>query len=269
MLREFEKITSISNPKIKFIKSLLLRKNRSNSGYFLAEGERTCKEAIDHGWFPKYLIYNNERDESENIDGIIKKCILEGGLILNVSQKILSKISKKENPQIILGVFQQKLFKINEVKDKNSLAWLVLERVRDPGNLGTILRTCNATGVTSIILVGNCCDPFSPESVRASMGAIFSIKIIHLTKDQFLSWVTKKNNKIVATSLSAKKNYTECNWGTMPILVMGNEQSGISKELEKISHESLKLPMLGTSDSLNLSVSTGVFLYEILRKKIT
>ena len=72
----------------------------------------------------------------------------------------------------------------------------------------------------------------------------------------------------MATSLSAKKNYTECNWGTIPILVMGNEQSGISKELEKISHESLKLPMLGTSDSLNLSVSTGVFLYEILRKKI-
>jgi len=269
VLREFEKITSISNPKIKFIKSLLLRKNRSNSGYFLAEGERTCKEAIDHGWFPKYLIYNNERNKSENIDNIIEKCIEEKGLVLNVSQKILSKISKKSNPQIILGVFQQKLFKINEVSDKNSLAWLALERVRDPGNLGTILRTCNATGVASIILVGNCCDPFSPESVRASMGAIFSIKIIHLTKDQFLLWAINKNNKIVTTSLNTKKHYTKCNWGTMPILVMGNEQSGVSKELEKISHESLKLPMLGTSDSLNLSVSTGVFLYEILRKKIT
>ena len=269
MLREFEKITSVSNPKIKFIKSLLLRKNRSNSGYFLAEGERTCKEAIDHGWFPKYLIYNNERDKSENIDSIVKKSIKEDGLVLNVSQKILSKISKKENPQIILGVFQQKLFKINEVEGKSSLAWLALERVRDPGNLGAILRTCNATGVTSIILVGNCCDPFSPEAVRASMGAIFSIKIIHLTKDEFLSWATNKKNKIVVTSLNAKKGYTECKWGTMPILVMGNEQSGISKELEKISHDSVKLPMLGTSDSLNLSVSTGVFLYEILRKKIT
>ena len=120
MLREYEKITSVSNPKIKFIKSLLLRKNRSNSGYFLAEGERPCKEAIDHGWFPKYLNYNNERNKSENIDSTIEKCIQEGGLVLNVSQKILSKISKKENPQIILGVFEQKLFKINEVKDKNS-----------------------------------------------------------------------------------------------------------------------------------------------------
>ena len=79
MLREFEKITSISNPKIKFIKSLLLRKNRSNSGYFLAEGERICKEAIDHDWSPKYLIYNNERDKSKNIDSIIEICIQEGG----------------------------------------------------------------------------------------------------------------------------------------------------------------------------------------------
>ena len=92
---EFEKITSISNPKIKFIKSLLLRKSRSNTGLFLAEGERTCREAIHHGWLPKYVIFNVERDKLSNIQDLLDKCLKNKGLLLKVSEKILSKITKK------------------------------------------------------------------------------------------------------------------------------------------------------------------------------
>ncbi len=143
---------------------------------------------------------------------------------------------------------------------------MALERIRDPGNLGTIIRTCNGTGIKSLILIGNCCDPYSPEAVRASMGAIFSIKIVNIGIDNFLSWAKEKKNKIVVTSLKSKKNYTECNWGKKPIIVMGNEQSGVSQEIENSADEMIKIPMLGTSDSLNLSVSTGIFLYEVLRK---
>ena len=266
MSDEFEKITSISNPKIKFIKSLLLRKNRSNTGLFLAEGERTCREAILHGWLPKYVIFNVDRDKLSNIEDLLDKCIKNKGLLLNVSEKILSKITKKDNPQTVLAVFEKKKFVLNDIQEDGSLAWLALERVRDPGNLGTIFRTCNGTGVKTVILVGSCCDPYSPEAVRASMGAIFSIKIVNIDINDFLQWAKDRDNKIIVTSLNSNKNYTECNWGKKPILIMGNEQSGVSEVIEKSAAESLKLPMLGTSDSLNLSVSTGVFLYEILRK---
>jgi TrmH family RNA methyltransferase len=263
---KFEKITSISNPKIKFIKSLLLRKNRSNTGLFLAEGERTCREAILHGWIPKYVIFNVDRDKLSNIEDLLEICIKNKGLLLDVSEKILSKITKKDNPQTILAVFEQKKFLLKDIQEEGSLAWLVLERVRDPGNLGTIFRTCNGTGVKTVILVGSCCDPYSPEAVRASMGAIFSVKIINIDMNNFLQWAKNKDNKIVVTSLNSNKVYTECNWGKNPILIMGNEQSGVSELIENSAKEILKLPMLGSSDSLNLSVSTGIFLYEVLRK---
>ena len=268
MFDEIEKITSISNPKIKFIRSLLLRKNRSNSGFFIAEGERTCREALHHGWIPQYIIFNIERDKFLKIEDLFRQLNKNDGILLNVTQKILSKISKKDNPQTIIGVFEQRKIFLKEIKEDNSLAWLALERIRDPGNLGTIIRTCNATCIKSIILIGNCCDPYSPEAVRASMGAIFSVNIVNIDIDSFLLWAKKKNNKIVVTSLKSKKNYTECNWGKKPIIVMGNEQSGVSQEIESFADEMIKIPMLGTSDSLNLSVSTGVFLYELVRKNI-
>ena len=266
MFDEIEKITSISNPKIKFIRSLLLRKNRSNTGFFLAEGERTCREALQHGWMPKYIIFNMEKDKFLSVEDLFSQFNKNDGILLNVTQKILSKITKRDNPQTILGVFEQRENYLEDIIQDSSLAWLALERIRDPGNLGTIIRTCNGTGIKSLILIDNCCDPYSPEAVRASMGAIFSIKIVNIGIDSFLSWAQEKKNRIIVTSLKSKKNYTECNWGEKPIIVMGNEQSGVSHDLENSADEMIKIPMLGTSDSLNLSVSTGVFLYELLRK---
>lgn len=267
MISEKDKIISISNPKIKYIKSLLLRKNRNQTGLFLAEGERTCREAIEHKWNPKYLIYSNEKNQTINFNDLIFECKKNNGLVLNVTTKIIGKISKKDNPQTMLGVFEQKIFNKEHLIDDGSIAWLAIDRVRDPGNLGTIFRTCNATGIKTVILIGNCCDPFSPECVRASMGAIFSIKILCISLNDFLIWSNQRKNKLIVTSLKANKFYTECNWGEKPILVMGNEQSGVSKEIESSAEELIKLPMMGTSDSLNLSVSTGIFLYEILKTK--
>lgn len=267
MIKEIEKIISISNQKVKFIKSLYLRKNRNNSSLFIAEGERNCREAIEHKWKPKYLIYSKDKDKAPNICNLINECKKNNGFVLNVTTKILGKISRKDNPQNMLGIFEQKYFKTESLKDDDSTAWLVVERVRDPGNLGTIFRTCNATGIKSVILVGNCCDPYSPECVRASMGAIFSVKIICLSLEDFLSWAKQKENKLIVTSLKAKKFYTECNWGKKPIIVMGNEQAGVSEKIENSAEELIKLPMMGTSDSLNLSVSTGILLYEILKNK--
>ena len=267
MIGKIENITSVSNPKIKFIKGLLLRKNRIDSGLFLAEGMRLCKQAISSGWIPKYVIFNSEDEAVKDTKLIIDECIENNGYVLKVSLKILSKISRKENPQTILCVFERKFEEVKNVDEGSSLAWVVLDRIRDSGNLGTIIRTCDATGVNGLILIDDCCDPFSPETVRASMGAIFAIKIILMRHEEFLDWIVNKDNKVVGTTLSASTIYTDINWGETPILLMGNEQSGITEELEGKTDINIKMPMKGSSDSLNLSVSTGVFLYEILRKK--
>ena len=123
MISEKDKIISISNPKIKYIKSLLLRKNRNQTGLFLAEGERTCREAIEHKWNPKYLIYSNEKNQTINFNDLIFECKKNNGLVLNVTTKIIGKISKKDNPQTILGVFEQKIFNIEHLIDDGSIAF--------------------------------------------------------------------------------------------------------------------------------------------------
>ena len=185
--------------------------------------------------------------------------------ILSVSEKILSKISRKENPQMILGVFEKRILKLDKViKSKNS--WVALDRVRDPGNLGTILRTCDATGVEGVILIGNCCDPFPPECTRASMGAIFSVNIVNSQLDEFIQFSKKWDGSIIASSIKASNSYKKINWGYKSILLSGNEQSGLLEELESISHQRIKLPMRGSADSLNLSVATGILLYEMINK---
>ena len=266
MKNNSEKISSLSNSKIKFISSLSLRKNRQSSGLFVAEGERICREAVLNGWTPKFLVFNTEREKEEGINYLIKYCIEKKGTTLAVSEKILSKISRKDNPQMIIGVFEQKFLNLKKIIDSNK-SWVALDRVRDPGNLGTILRTCDATGTEGVILVGNCCDPFSPECTRASMGAIFSVKIINSQVDEFIKFTNLWDGKIIASSMKNSKSYLETKWGKKSILLMGNEQSGLSEELEKISDQRIKLPMKGSSDSLNLSVATGILLYEMIKNK--
>ena len=160
---------------------------------------------------------------------------------------------------------KKKILKLDKViKSKNS--WVALDRVRDPGNLGTILRTCDATGVEGVILIGNCCDPFSPECTRASMGAIFSVNIVNSQLDEFIQFSKKWDGSIIASSIKASNSYKKINWGYKSILLSGNEQSGLLEELESISHQRIKLPMRGSADSLNLSVATGILLYEMINK---
>ena len=165
---------------------------------------------------------------------------------------------------MIIGVFEQKFIKLKKITNSKS-SWVALDRVRDPGNLGTILRTCDATGIEGVILIGNCCDPFSPECTRASMGAVFSVKIINTQLDEFIKFTNVWDGKTIAASMISSKNYLETKWGKKSILLMGNEQSGLLEELEKNSDQIIKLPMKGSSDSLNLSVATGVLLFEMIK----
>ena len=264
MEKKIEIISSLSNPKIKFISGLFLRKNRISSGLFLVEGERVVKQALISGWMPKYLIYLAGRENDSESKKMILKCIKLNVAVLEVSSKILSKISRKDNPQMILGVFDYKYTSLEDaLKIKNT--WVALDRVRDPGNLGTIIRTCDAVGAEGVILIGNCCDPFSPESTRASMGAIFSLKIVKTELIDFLKSIKFWKGKIIGTSMQSTTSYLDAKWGKNPIVVMGNEQSGLLKVLEERTDQNIKLPMKGSSDSLNLSVATGILLFEVLK----
>lgn len=145
--------------------------------------------------------------------------------------------------------------------------WLVLDRVRDPGNLGTILRTADAVGVSGIMLIGDCCDGFAVETIRASMGAVFNIPMLRLDEAQFIRLREGWHGRVLGTALPASVDYREADWGEPLLLMMGNEQSGLTEPLMATADQLIRMPMLGRSDSLNLAVATGVSLYEWQRHR--
>ena len=257
-------ISSLTNEKIKLVNSLYHRKYRRDLNLFVAEGVRICREALENKWKIKYLLFDKLNKDSLFVKDLVNETTSLGADAIGVSSQILSKLSHKDNPQNVLGVFAQKWYRLpNSVDNKCIVA---LENVRDPGNLGTILRTMDGMGASDCILLNECTDPFSYEAVRASMGAIFNINITASNLEQFLKWKSDKNVSLIGTSLKKASNYTKANWKKPFVLAMGNEQNGLSDKLTNTCEQLIKIPMLGKSDSLNLAVSTGIILYESIRK---
>ena len=257
-------ISSLTNEKVKLINSLHYRKYRRVHNLFVAEGIRICREATENGWEIRYLLYDNLNIDTHIIENLINDVLCSGADVIGVTSEILSKISHKENPQNVLCVIGQKWKDLPTIiKEKTFVA---LETVRDPGNLGTILRTMDGVGATDCILLDECTDPFSYESVRASMGAIFNVNMIASSSENFLKWKSRHRISLIGTSLNNANDYTKTNWQLPFILAMGSEQQGLTHNILNACDQLIKLPMLGRSDSLNLAVSTGVTLYESIRK---
>ena len=257
-------ISSLSNEKIKIINSLSQRKYRKKLNLFVAEGFRICREAIDNGWKIRYLLCDKDKSDDDLLSNLSYEVLNSGGDVLEVTPEILSKISHKENHQNILAVVEQQWNYLPKVIGNE--IWVALECVRDPGNLGTILRTMDAVGAKGCILIDDCTDPFSYECVRASMGAIFNVNNVSVNSDDFLQWKSKCNFNLIGTSLNNSSSYTKANWKLPFVLLMGNEQQGLSDNVLAQCDQLIKIPMLGRSDSLNLAVSTGVALYESIRQ---
>ncbi len=261
-MARIEHITSPSNPKVKLITSLFIRKFRKETGLFVAEGLRSVIEGLECGVVPEQLIYSDEADVGDELQRAIDETSARGGLCLKVGEAVLEKLSRKENPQMVMGVFKQKFGKLSDIKPANSKCWVALEEVRDPGNLGTIIRTIDGVGASGVILIGQCCDPFSVESIRATMGSVFSIPVIPCSREEFLDLTVTWPGSVIATALNDKTvDFREAEYKKPLILVMGNEQAGITEKLQSAVHQTVKLPMNGRADSLNLAIATGIMLY--------
>lgn len=170
---------------------------------------------------------------------------------------------------MVLGAFAQRFVTLDMIKPRSGDVWVALDRVRDPGNLGTIMRTVDATGAKGVILIDDCTDPYSVEAVRASMGAIFNVEIAQCSKAEFLAFAGGWPGSIVGTALPASIDYRKASYDGALILLMGNEQSGLPDDLMAASDTLVRIPMLGRSDSLNLAVATGIVLYQALDMRAT
>jgi TrmH family RNA methyltransferase len=260
-VREARVVTSLTNPTVKAVRGLHLRKEREESGLFLAEGLKIVTEALDLGFAPKTLLVSKDARPHPLLDRARRETLKARGELIEVTKDILEKVSRRENPQTVVAVFEQRFTELDAIAPDSAPCWVALEHVRDPGNLGTIIRTADAAGCGGVILVGECVDPFSVEAVRATMGSVFAVKIARATREAFLAWRTRWTGSVVGTLLTAAHAHHEARYRRPTLIVMGNEQAGLTPELAAACDLNVKIPMRGRADSLNLSVATGIMIY--------
>ncbi|MEX0345647.1 MAG: TrmH family RNA methyltransferase [Rhizobiaceae bacterium] len=263
-----KEVTSLANPIVKDIRALFQKKHRDRQRVFIAEGLKLIVDALDQGWTIRTLVH--AKTAGDNVSQTAARTVASGGDVLIVPEKTLGAITRRDNPQMAIGVFGQRYQSLDEIKSAAGNVWVALDRVRDPGNLGTIIRTADAVGASGIILIGDCTDPFSPETVRATMGSVFSVPVARCGEAEFTAWARRASVRLVGTHLEGAVDYREPVYGDGPIvLLMGNEQQGLTDELAGACETLVRIPQAGRADSLNLAVSCGVMLYEIRRDKLT
>lgn len=267
---QVKEVTSLSNPIVKDIKALTNKKDREDTGTFLAEGLKLIIDAVELGWEIRTLIYAKAAKGKPLVEQVAAKTVARGGLVLEVSEKVLSSITRRDNPQMVVGVFEQQWRRLDDLSLSKGQTFVALDRVRDPGNLGTIIRTADAAGASGVILVGDCTDPFSLETVRATMGSVFAMPVYRTSAEEFLGWARRSGGQIVATHLAGAVDYRTIDYTRKPtILLMGNEQSGLPEQLASAADRLARIPQAGRADSLNLAVATAVMLFEARRTYLT
>lgn len=257
-------ITGFSNPTVKYLRSLRDKKHRKRAGQFLVEGLRLLEDARAMGRVPQMLVMAENRAPHELLARLEDEVAAAGGEVITTTPDILSKITGKENAQSVAGVFDEWDTSITSLDRHAAPIWLVAQALRDPGNLGTMLRTCDAVGAGGLILIDDCADPFSAEAVRASMGAVFTVAVAQARWDEFLPWLRSGEGQLVAASLRDAVPYRGAPYAAPCFILVGNESQGLPEEYEAACDLRVTMPMKGRADSLNAAVAGAVLAYEVL-----
>ena len=261
-------LTSLSNPLVKKIRGLKSRKARAEGGLFFVEGLHHVGSVLEAGWDVDALLYAPELLTGDFAHSLLDGAHRNGLAPQPVSAKVMESISGKDNPQGILAVVRQRNLTFNDLTEVHSGVALVSPQ--DPGNVGTILRTIDAVGSEVLFLleskadVRSSVDIYHPTCVRASMGTLFWKPVIQSNFEIFISWARSRDIRLIGTSAHGQVDYLEIKNQASPwILVLGNEQKGLSGEEITACDVIVSLPMRGRVSSLNLSVAAGVLLYEL------
>jgi len=260
-----EHLTSPSNPTLKRLRALNDKKHRRLEGRFLAEGLRIVTEALEAGVVPEVLVFGAESARHPLVERLVAATEGSGGTAIETNADMLGKLTGKDNPQAVVGVFRQNPTPLARIDRTTASIWIVCQSLKDPGNLGTILRTGDAVGAGGVILLDDSCDPYSTEAVRASMGAIFTQSLTITDGPSFFNWLRAAPGGFVAgAALTGTVDFRAVAYPAPTFVLMGNEQAGLPESYADQCDALVKLPMLGKADSLNVAVATAVLLYEVL-----
>lgn len=259
-------ITSKANPKAKQIRALRLKKERLESGLFLAEGIAHVAAALDAHASIEYICYAPDLLQSQFARALIERESAGGLPCFAMAAEVFEAVAEKDNPAGIIAVARQPRRTLAHLLPTEFQWGVALSSPQDPGNVGAILRTLDAVGAHGLILLDNAVDVYHPGAVRASMGAIFRLPTANATTAQFGQWAIAHGYHILGASAHAETDYLAAQYRRPLILLLGSEREGLTAEQVALCHQQVRLPMHGKVSSLNLSVAAGVLLYAALRQ---
>lgn len=264
-------LTSMQNPKIKLAVSLMKKRERDRSGLFLIEGFRELSRACQSGVVIDRLFFCEELFLGSNEQALLQQLHLLGVPLQPCIKEVFCKVSYRDRPDGLLAIAKQmdtsfQTFS-SQFLSKPPSFLLVAEAIEKPGNLGTILRSCDAVGVDGVIICDQCTDLFNPNVVRASVGTLFTQSVAEARGEELLVWLQKNGVEILAATPHAQKEFTQVDLTGPVAIVVGTEQLGLSPRWMQAANKQVSIPMCGVADSLNVATATTLLLYEVLRQR--
>lgn len=260
-------ISSVQNPKVKDAFKLRDRKDRDKTKLFLIEGYRELSRAVQGNQKIASVFFCPEFFLGDNEGALIETCAKQGAEIIRCTDRVFSKLSYRDRPDGLLAVAPMHPRSLNDLPKNKNPFFVVAEAIEKPGNLGTILRSADATGIDGVIICDRCTDIYNPNVVRASVGTLFTLPVVEATTVATLKWLKDRGIAVVAATPSAQKEYTQVDLTQPVAVIVGTEQYGLSQTWLDASDINVRIPMLGIADSLNVATATTLLLYEVLRQR--
>ena len=262
-----EKISSLQNPRVKQLVKLRDRRLRDEAGVFLVEGFREVRRALEKRVALTEIYFSPDWFLGENEPALIEQARAAGAAVFELTKDAFAKVAYRERPDGLLAVAPQWKRALADLALPAEPLLLVVEAIEKPGNLGTILRSADAAGCDAVIVCDPVTDIFNPNVVRASTGVLFSVPLAVEESARVLAWLREKKIRAIATTPAAEKIYTDADLRGPLAVVMGSEQFGLSEFWLKNCDLSVRIPMAGQADSLNVAMATIIALFEAVRQR--
>lgn len=264
-----EIISSAANPLVKRVRALGDRRHRRREGAFVVEGIQPVWRAVEAGWPIETLLVAPDLLRDSAATGMVAEQEAAGVRVARLSKELFQRLSDREGPPGLAAIVRSRSSGLDAVQVSRGAVFAVLHEIGNPGNLGTIIRTVDAVGGAGVILVGDCTDPFAPAAVKASMGSLFAVDVAHVqSADGFFDWAREHGVQVITTSGRAEDEHWSAEYGTPVGILLGSEGDGLPEDLLERGDRSVRIPMVGTAESLNLAVAAGVLLYEARRHQV-
>ncbi|MFZ5967982.1 MAG: TrmH family RNA methyltransferase [Bacillota bacterium] len=263
-------IFSDDNPIIKHVKQLSLKKYRERNKEYIIEGVRTVRDAYINRKPMVAVLYCDHLKNTAGGEDLLRDLEKTDIKIYKVKDKTFKELSDTENPQGIMAIMTFESRELDDVLRKEKGFYVVLDRVQDPGNMGTIIRTADAAGADAVFLTKGCVDVYNMKTIRATMGSIFHLPVIHIDDmEAAIKQLKQTNVQLIAATLETENYHYDIQYGEKVAIVIGNEANGISPLIIEAADHKVKIPIMGEAESLNASIAGAILMYEVIRQKKT